>query len=108
MLKFEIQCKTIEFSKRKAKERRQLENDTQTKCDLLFEKMCRDQLTPNEEEEYQTCKEILEDISSYREQATHIRSRVDFIEKYEKSNRYFYSKEKESYNKKSITSLKHW
>ena len=94
MLKFEIQCKTIEFSKRKAKERRQLENDTQTKCDLLFETMCRDKLTPNVEEE------ILEGISSYKEQGTHIRLRVDFIEKYEKSNRYFYNKEKESYNKK--------
>ena len=100
LLKFEIQCKTIAFSKRKAKERRQLENDTQTKCDLLFEKMCRDKLTPNEEEEYQACKEILEGISSYKEQGTHIRSRVYFIEKYEKSNRYFYNKEKESYNKK--------
>ena len=85
LLKFEIQYKTIEFSKRKAKERRQLENDTQTKCDLLFKKMCRDQLTSNEEEEYQTCKEILEGISSYKEQGTHIRLRVDFIEKYEKS-----------------------
>ena len=35
-----------------------------------------------------------------------MRSRVEFIEKDEKSNRYFYNKEKESFDKKSVNSLK--
>ena len=68
--------------------------------------MCRDQLTPNEEEEYQTCKEILEGIAVTKNKIPTLDREQTLLKKYEKSNRYFYNKEKESYNKKSITSLK--
>ena len=105
MLKFEIQCKSIQFSKQKARTQRNLETNLLKECDELYLKMCNSQLSQNEHETYRQCKSLLEDINHYKEKGARIRSRVEFIDKNEKSNYYFYNKEKESYEKKTIEKL---
>ena len=45
---------------------------------------------------------ILDGINDFKERGTSIRSRVDIIEQNEKSNRYFFNKEKESFDKKTV------
>ena len=106
LLKFDIQRESRKISKQKAKEKRELENLTLTKCNELYEKLCGEGLNQNEEQEYQNCKQILEDINAYKEEGARIRSRVEFIEMNEKSNNYFYNKEKESYEKKTVDKIK--
>ena len=39
----------------------------------------------------------------YKEQGAQVRSRIDFIEKNEKSNNYFFNKERESFEKKTVS-----
>lgn len=106
LIKFHIRSKSIQMSKKIAREKRKLEDELLNKCDKLYSKLCESGLDSKEEEEYMNCKSVLEDINHYKEQGAHIRSRTDFIEKNEKSNHYFFNKEKESYVKKTVEKLK--
>ena len=106
LLKFDIQTKTISISKQKSREKRKLEKEMTENCERLYNKMCNDNLTESEQEEYLKCKDILEDIYKYKEQGAYIRSRADFIEKNERSNKYFFNKEKNTFEKKTVDSLK--
>ena len=81
LLKFDIQCKSIEISKHKAKEKRQLEDFLTKKCEMLYTKICDSTITQTEQEEYLSHKNTLEDLYRYKEQGAYIRSRADFIEK---------------------------
>lgn len=105
LLKYEIQSYTMEYAIKKAKIRRQLENDMLARCETLYDKLCETELTQDEETEYAQAKHILQDISYYKEQGAQIRSRVDQIEKGEKSNKFFYNKEKISFEKKTVDKL---
>ena len=106
LIKFEIQNYSIKYSKYKARERRRLEKDTLEMCDKFYSKLCDIGLNNGELEQYENYKGILENINKYKEQGSYIRSRSEFIEQNEKSTFYFYNKERESYNKKTITKIK--
>ena len=79
--KYEIQTCTISYAKKKAKVRRELEQELLQSCDALYTKLCEYQLTESERVEYMQCKSILEDLNQYKELMAHIRSQVEQIEK---------------------------
>ena len=72
---------------------------------MLYTKICDSTITQTEQEEYLGNKNTLEDLYRYKEQGAYICSRADFIEKNEKSNKYFYNKEKSFFEKKTVNSL---
>ena len=104
-LKFEIQNLSIEYSIKKAKARRKLENEILDKCESLYSKLCDLGLNQEEEQAYAEYKCILEDLNHYKEKGAYIRSRTEFIEQNEKSNKFFYNKERESFEKKTVDKL---
>ena len=105
IIKYEIQTCTISYAKKKAKVRKELEQELLQSCDSLYIKLCEDQLTESERVDYMRCKSVLEDLNQYKERGAHIRSQAEQIEKDEKSNKYFYNKEKASYCKKTVDTL---
>ena len=106
LLKFEIQNISIEYSIRKARERRELEKNILAECDNLYTKLCNEGLCTEEDQRYQELKTILEDIERYKEQGAQVRSRSEYIEKNEKSNKYFYNKEKSMCDKKTVDKIR--
>ena len=106
LIKFEIQNKSRKVSIKKAKDRKKLENDLLKVCDELYSKQCDQGLTQDEETDYARYKSELEDMNRYKEQGAYIRSRCEFIEKNEKSNKYFFNKEKEIYDKKTVDKIR--
>lgn len=104
-LKFKIQCSTAEYSKKKAKARHDLQKEITTQMDKLFDEKCVHTLSPTQESEYKSLQRILEDLNDYKEQGAQIRSKVEFIENNEKSNKYFYNQEKKAFERKTITQL---
>ena len=103
LLKCDIQCKSTECRIRYAKEKRELENITLICCDGLYTQLCDTGLSEVEEQEYAEAKKILEE---YKERGAFIRSRFEYIEKNEKSNKYFFNNEKESFDMKTVEQLK--
>ena len=66
----------------------------------MYGKLCDLDLNKDDFDRYKECKEILGEINKYKKQGSYIRSRLEFIEKMEKSNSYFYNEERETYSKK--------
>ena len=67
--------------------------------------MCTTELSQEGDQDYVNAKLLLEDIASYRDQGARVRSRVQENEYAEKRNKFFYKKERVSYEKKTIDKL---
>ena len=104
-LKLNIQSHTIKYSKQKAKVRRELEVEVTEQLDKLHKEQCGKGLNIQQEREMRELKNVLENLYIYKERGAQIRSRVDFIENNEKSNKYFYNQERQQYSRKIITKL---
>ena len=105
LLKWEIQNHTIKYSKKKAKVRQELERKVTRQLDNLHKIQCSAQLSSEQVKERLELQNILENIFAYRERGAQIRSRVEFIEYNEKSNKFFYNQEKQQFTRKTITKL---
>ena len=104
-LKFNIQTTTIQYSKQKARLRRELEHNITEQMDALYKIKCEDSLTTVQETEYQSLMRVLEELIAYKEHGAKIRSKIEFIEQNEKSNKFFYNQEHKAFERKTITTL---
>ena len=67
LLKFDIQCKSIEIGIKNVKEKRELEHRTLQLFNEVYAKLCDTGLDGVEEQEYAESKKILDDINAYKE-----------------------------------------
>lgn len=104
-LKFQIQTHAVTYSKRKAKVRREIEQKVTEQLDNLHKAKCSNGLSDQQDTKRRELQATLENIYAYKERGAQIRSRVEFIEKNEKSNKYFYNQEKQQFARKTITKL---
>ncbi|KAL9965225.1 hypothetical protein ACROYT_G028996 [Oculina patagonica] len=104
MIKIEIRAFTIQFSKKKAKSKRDEESAlllemTKLQCKLQTE------YSDSLKSDLERIKSKLTRIASVKTRGTIIRSRVRWYEHGERNSKYFYSLEKTNHRKKHITSL---
>ena len=106
LLKFEIQRFSNRISKQKNKIRKSKAQELKDKLDKLYKKMENKTITQNEIDEYDTLTVEHDSILEYIAQGNQIRSRVQSIELNEKSNNYFFGREKYEYERKTLDQLK--
>ena len=102
LLKFEIQTFSMKYAKNKAKERKQEEMRSWETVNRIDKLIIDGSASQNDLNEYETAKQSLETIETYRANGEYIRSRVEFIEQNEKSTTYFYNTAKQFFDKKTI------
>ena len=104
-LKYKIKEYTIQYCKKRAKAKRQKEKEIMKELELLDTKICNLTASNNEIVRYDGLKTEVEKIIEEKSKGAWVRSRVEFAEKNEKSNAYFFNKAKDSFVKKTITTL---
>ena len=104
-LKFKIMEYTIKYCKERARNKATKESEILLNLEQLDAKICN--LTASDEDinRFEELKQELELITDEKSRGEWVRSRVEFIEKSEKSNSYFFNKAKESFEKKTIQHL---
>ena len=102
LLKYEIQNFTSKFAKKQAQKRRDAENAYMNKLKHFQNILQYRNLLEFEKLEMDQAKFGLESLLEYKGRGSWIRSRVNVIEKDEKSNKYFFSSEKISHDKKTV------
>ena len=100
----EIRASTIIFAKNKAKQKRNEEKDLLMRFNQLQEKI-RSKFSGATKVEMDRVKKELAKISSRKKRGAMTRSKAQWYEFGEKSNKYFYNLEKINHKKKHITSL---
>ena len=104
-LKYKIKEYTIQYCKNRAKTKRQKETEIMKELELLDTKICNLKASNEEIVRYDGLKTEVENIIEEKSRGAWVRSRVEFAEKNEKSNAYFFNKAKDSFVKKTITTL---
>ena len=84
---------------------RQKETKLINELEILDIKICSLEASNEEISHYHDLKTELERITEEKAKGAWVRSRLEFVEKHEKSNTYFFNKSKESFKKKTISSL---
>lgn len=102
LLKFEVKKFSIKYAKSKAKIRRENEDSLNRQLSEFESIMQTRDLTSEEETNLTNIKNSLESMLEYKARGAWIRSRINVIEKDEKSTKFFYAQEKMSYDKKTI------
>jgi hypothetical protein len=107
LVKMKLREYTIKYSKQKAKQERNVEDELNKQYNSLYEEV-HDSNNVNEqlEADFEQVKIELERINAKRTEGTRIRSRVQLIEEDEKNTKYFLNAEKRNYKMKHITKLK--
>ena len=106
LLKFEVQSKTISFAKDKAKSRRNREAYILNKIEEIDSKIISQTASDTEIITYECLKNEYDQLQEYKAKGSQIRSRIQHIEKDEKSSKYFFNQSKLPFEKKSISKLK--
>lgn len=109
MLKMEIRAATIVYAKNKAKTSNTREVEIKRQLDELDNIICDNFDAPNIDEileEYDKLKFELRSIYEHKGKAAIFRSKCRWIEKGERSTKYFFNLEKRNYNKKTISELR--
>ena len=104
-LKYKIMEYTREFCIQRAKINRKRNIEVQNELQRLDERICELQATGIELARYEELKSQLELYNEEKARGAWLRSRIEFIEKNEKSNTYFYNKSKITYEKKTVTHI---
>ena len=105
LLKFEIQRFSRKYANQKSKLRKSREKELKKELDRLYTKIQNKTITDNELNAYDTLKTEHENILEYIATGNQIRSRIQEIEFNEKSNNYFFGREKYEYDKKTLGQL---
>ena len=104
-LKFKIMRHTIRYCKERSKKTKSKEKELNIELEKIDGKICNDTASKEDLERYQQLKFELENIIEERAKGAWVRSRIEYIEKNEKSNSYFFNKSKESFEKKTIDKI---
>ena len=104
----EIRTETITYSRAKRQESKNKETYLQEKLDALDNQLCHGGDCFNQVllDEYESIKTELKDMYEKRGKEAMFRSKARWIEKGEKSTRYFFNLEKRNFEKKTIAQLK--
>ena len=105
MIKMEIRASTIIFAKRKAKQKRDEENDLLMEFTRLQEKI-RSNFSEATKIEMDRVKKKLAKVVANKTRGTMVRSKAQWYEFGEKNSKYFYNLEKRNHKRKHIISLK--
>ena len=105
MIKMEIRASTIIFAKRKAKQKRDEENDLLIEFTRLQEKI-RSNFSEATKIEMDRVKKKLAKVVANKTRGTMVRSKAQWYEFGEKNSKYFYNLEKRNHKRKHIISLK--
>ena len=105
LLKYEIQQFAMKYGKKKAKSRRQRENELTKNIETIEKKLETGFITDQEQTELNNNKSELENLLIYRAKGEEIRSKSDFIECNEKSTAFFFNQTKVNYERKTIDRL---
>lgn len=104
-LKYNIMKYSRKYCSDRAMRTKTRESDLLIDLETIDKKMCSMEATDEEITNYHLLKQELEHITEERARGAWIRSRIEFIEKDEKSNSFFFNKSKNSYEKKTIEKL---
>ena len=101
-LKYKIRQFSIKYSKQRTKMRRERESILLKRLEHLEEKICEQVACEGEIKQYSELKQQLEALEEEKAKGAWIRSRLDIIEKDEKSTSFFFNKSKQTFDKKTI------
>ena len=105
LMKMEIRSITISFAARKAKEFRKQESDLQKRLDEIDKSTsngCDNQNIEDKLKEFDKLKNEFNRLYEIKAKGAIFRSKAIWVEFGEKPTKYFFNKEKKSYNKKVI------
>ena len=104
MIKMEIRSLSIQYSKNKARSRKNEEKELEEQLNSLMRET--DEFDdPEKQKLICETKERLESIQTHKTKGAIIRSRCNWNEQGEKSTKYFFNLEKRNYKEKTISSL---
>lgn len=104
LIKYDIRGVTIDYCKRKAKERREAKVALADLVTSLEHKLCRD-TSVDIAQQYQNAKHDLENIITQESQSAAFLARVDYLEFNEKNSSFFAKQAQKTFAKKSIANL---
>ena len=106
LMKMEIRCRTIKYSKNKRYELKKREITLQQSLQKLDHKLCNSENLQELLDNFAAAKEELKNIYDQKGKEAVYRSKARWVEQGEKPTKYFFNLEKRNYEKKSISQIK--
>ena len=101
-LEYNIMKYTMNYCKMKARLKRSRELELITQFEILDMKICDETATDDDIANCYCLKQELENITEQKAKGALVRSSLEYIEKNEKSNAYFFNKAKDTFEKKTL------
>lgn len=106
LVKFDIKQYSHRYGTNKAKLLREKERSIIQKINELDNKLVSNTINKTDQDAFYALKIELDEMKLHKAKGDYIRSRIEFVEKNERSTRFFFNQARESFSKKTLTSLK--